>query len=40
LAAAAADELLANIPLKVALEEEGARRRLARKMLLPVFPHM
>jgi hypothetical protein len=40
LLAAAADGLLAVIPCQVALEEWGARRKLARKMLLPVFPHL
>jgi hypothetical protein len=38
--AAAADGLLAVIPRQVSLEEGGARRRLVRKMLLPVFPHL
>jgi hypothetical protein len=38
--AAAADGLLVVIPYQVALEEEGARRRLAGKMLLPVFLHL
>jgi hypothetical protein len=37
---AAADGLLAVIPHHVALEEGGARRRLVRKMLLLVFPHL
>jgi hypothetical protein len=35
-----ADGLLAVIPYQVALEKEGARRMLARKMLLPVSPHL
>jgi hypothetical protein len=38
--AAAADGLLAVIPYQVALEEGVARRKLVRKMLLPVFPHL
>jgi hypothetical protein len=38
--AAAADGLLAVIPQQIAVEEGGARRRLKRKMLLPVFPHL
>jgi hypothetical protein len=37
---AAADGPLAVIPCQVALEEGGARRRLARKMLLQVFPYL
>jgi hypothetical protein len=38
--AATTDGLLTIIPYQVALEEEGARRRLAKKVLLPVFPHL
>jgi hypothetical protein len=38
--AAVANGLLAVIPCEDALEEGGARRRLARKMLLRVFPHL
>jgi hypothetical protein len=37
---AAVDGLLAIIPYQVALQEGGARRRLARKMLLLIFPHL
>jgi hypothetical protein len=38
--AATVDGLLAVISYQVALDEGSARRRLARKMLLPVFPHL
>jgi hypothetical protein len=35
-----ADVLLIVFPCHVSLGEEGAKRRLVRKMLLPVFPHL
>jgi hypothetical protein len=37
--AVAADGLLVVIPCQVAFDERGAKGRLARKMLLPIFPY-